>query len=133
MQWLFFKSEVLNILSVMCPYKKVFTRKWQPLWITPEIYRLIRERKRLYKLYRMTGCYDILKLVYAVRNKVNACVDRAKSSFIREKLKQNARNPKKFWQSMNDLRIDRGSRRDALHLVTCNPNFGICKSIMYIL
>ena len=63
-QRLFFKQEVTNILSIMCPCKKVYTRKHPPLWITPEIYRLIRERKHLYKLYRVTGCYDILKLVY---------------------------------------------------------------------
>ena len=63
-QWLFMKEEILNILSVMCPYKRVYTRKNPTLWITPEIYRLIREIKRLLALYRSTGCNDILKLVY---------------------------------------------------------------------
>ena len=92
-QWIFLKNEILQILSVMCPYKRVYTMKHAPLWITPEIYRLIRERKRLMKLYRATGCYDILKLVYEIRNKVNACVDKAKGDFIQKKLRQNARNP----------------------------------------
>ena len=26
-QWLFMKEEILNVLSVMCPYKRVYTRK----------------------------------------------------------------------------------------------------------
>ena len=102
-QWLFLKNEVLNVLSVMCPYKRVYTRKYPPLWITPEIYRLIRERKLMLKLYKATGCYEILKLVHDLRNQVNSAVDLAKGHFIRKKLKQNTQNPKKFWQSVNSL------------------------------
>ena len=55
------------------------------------------------KLYRATGCYDILKLVDQLRNKVNAVVDKAKGDFIRQKLNQNTKNPKKFWQSIKEL------------------------------
>ena len=82
-QWLFIKNSILNILSIMCPYKRVYSQKTKLLWITPEIYRLIRERKRLLKLYRATGCYDIMKLVHVTRNKVNSAVDKAKGDFIR--------------------------------------------------
>ena len=46
-QWEFIRAKIIDILSVMCPYKRVFSRKYKPLWITPEIYRNIRERKRL--------------------------------------------------------------------------------------
>ena len=106
-QWHIFKSIILNILAVMCPYKRVFTRKTQPLWSTPDIYRLIKERKRLLKLYRDTGCYQILKLVHEIRNRVNSQVDKAKGDFIRRKLHQNTRNPKKFWQSINSLIKDK--------------------------
>ena len=60
-QWCFICSRVSEILSISCPYKHIFSRKYKPLWITPEIYRNIRERKRLLKLYRDTGCYEILK------------------------------------------------------------------------
>ena len=35
-------------------------------------------------LYRMTGCYDILKQVYELRNTVNSAVDKAKGDFIKE-------------------------------------------------
>ena len=102
-QWSFIRTRIIDILSIMCPYKRVFSRKYKPLWITPEIYRAIRERKRLLKLYRATGCYDILKQVYVLRNKVNSLVDKAKSDFVLRKLNQNTRNPKKFWKTVNDL------------------------------
>ena len=87
----------------MCPYKRVLSRKNKPLWITTEIYRLIRERKRRLKLYRETGCYEILKMVHEMRNTVNASVDKAKADFIKCKLKQNTGKPRKFWQSINSL------------------------------
>ena len=80
----------------MCPYKHVHSRKHPPLWVTPEIYRIIRDRKRLFNLYRARGCYDVLKLVYGLRNKVNTAVDEAKGDFIWRKLNQNTCNPKKF-------------------------------------
>ena len=91
----------------MCPYKRVSDRKYKPLWITPEIYQQIRKRKRLFRLYRQTGCYDILRHVYILRNKVNSLVDKAKGEFIRRKLNQNSRNPKRFWQSINSLIKDK--------------------------
>ena len=53
-QWLFIREKLTGILSVMCPYKHVNSRKYKPLWITPDIYRSIRERKRMFKLYRQT-------------------------------------------------------------------------------
>ena len=46
----------LQIFCLSCVLiKKVLTRKNRPLWINQDIFRSIRERKRLLKLYRITG------------------------------------------------------------------------------
>ena len=79
----------------MCPHKRVLTQKHKPLWITPEIYHSIRERKRFFSRYKSTGCYDILKQVYVLRNKVNSLVDAAKRDFILRKLNQNTKKNEK--------------------------------------
>ena len=52
-----------------------------------------------------------------MRNKVNSLVDKAKSDFITRKLDQNSRNPKKFWQSINDL------IKDKVEVDICNIDF----------
>ena len=52
-QWKFFYENVKEILSIMYPYTVVHTRSIRKKWITKGIYRLIRERKRLIKMYRL--------------------------------------------------------------------------------
>ena len=106
-QWSFIRTKILEILLIMCPFKRVCDRKYKPLWITPKIYQMIRKRKRLFKLYRQTGCYDILKKVYVLRNKVNSLVEKAKGDFIKHRLHQNSKNPRKFWQLINSLIKDK--------------------------
>ena len=75
------------------------------------------------KLYKATGCNDILKMVYEKRNKVNSAVDRAKSEFITSKLRQNFKKKKKFWQSINAL-IKDNSEIDINNITFRDPDTG---------
>ena len=102
-QWNIIECKIIEILSVMCPYKKVLTRKNRPLWINQDIFRSIRERKRLLKLYRITGNNNTFRTLCILRNRVNSMIDKAKAKFIKNKLYLNSKNPKKFWQCINVL------------------------------
>ena len=100
-QWNIIEGKITDILSIMCPYKKVLTRKNRPLWINQDIFRTIRERKRLLKLYRITGNNNTFRTLCILRNRVNSMIDKAKAKFIKNKLYLNSKNPKKFWQCIN--------------------------------
>ena len=102
-QWNIIEDKITEIMSIMCPYKKVLSRKNRPLWINQDIFRAIRERKRLLKLYRITGNNNTFRSLCILRNRVNSMIDRAKSKYIKDKLYLNSKNPKKFWQTINAL------------------------------
>ena len=102
-QWHIIEDKITDILSIMCPYKKVLTRKNRPLWINQDIFRAIRECKRLLKYFRITGNNNTFRSLCILRNKVNSMIDRAKAKYIKNKLYLNSRNPKKFWQCINVL------------------------------
>ena len=55
----------------------------RPLWITQEIFRAIRERKRLLKLFRATRNSDTFRLLCVARNEVNTMVDYAVPILLR--------------------------------------------------
>ena len=62
---------VLNILSIMCPFKKVFARKTIIPWLSTNIYHTIREKKILVKKYKRTKYPD---------DSLNTIIKRAKRS-----------------------------------------------------
>ena len=103
LQWKFIENEVTEILAIMCPYKIVHTRTPRAIWITPEIYKLIRDRKRLLKNYRLSRDPDLFQEIKIARNKVNAAIDKAKEDYIKNMLKANRKDPKNFWRSIKSI------------------------------
>ena len=59
-QWKFIYENVMEILSVMCPYKVINCRKVPTPWTTPEIFNMINEKRDLVKRYKATHDPDIL-------------------------------------------------------------------------
>ena len=99
-------KNVLNILSIMCPYKNVFTRCVKKKWLTQEIYVLIRERKCLVKRYNMGKDQNLLMDIRRLRNNINACIENEKSEYIKNILGRTKGNPKKFWRTIKSLYED---------------------------
>ena len=87
----------------VCPFKKVNTRRKVTPWLTPEIYRAIREKNRLIKIYKVTRDPELLRAARVQRNRVNSLIERAKTEFILSSLHMNAKKPKQFWKVINDL------------------------------
>ena len=95
-QWDIMMENILKILCVMCPIKNVYARKYITPWLTPEIYRLIRERKEWLRKYKMSQDPNDLLQAKRIRNKLNSLVDNSKRTFIKNSLKQNVKKSKKF-------------------------------------
>ena len=102
-QWEIILNYVLDILSIMCPYKIVQTKRKPSPWLTPEIYRAIREKKNLVKLYKKDKDPQILRQLKIQRNFVNALIEKSKSNYIKSALKANTKKPKKFWKLIKDM------------------------------
>ena len=103
LQWEIMLDAILNILSIMCPFKKVFARKTVTPWLSQEIYSAIREKKILVKKYRQTRNQDDLRKMKITRNNLNTMIERTKRNFIKNSLKRNTKNPKKFWRIINNM------------------------------
>ena len=103
LQWEILLSNVLNVLSIMCPYKRVFARKEIVPWLTPEIYKALQDKKNSIKKYRDSKSSGDLTLAKIARNKANMLIEKAKRTFIKNSLKINGKNPKKFWRIINDM------------------------------
>ena len=102
-KWEFIKNKVRDIIVVMCPLKKIFVRKRQPPWIDGFIFKLIRDRERLSRLFRNTGDSDVLREFKIVRNKVTESIRKARSVYINLALTRNKNDPRKFWRMVNSL------------------------------
>ena len=101
--WDIISSKIENILSVMCPYKKVFIKSRKTPWITPEIIHYMKERSKCARILKKTNGYGLFEICKYLRNKVNTLVRNAKSSYIQNTMNINIKNPNIFWRTINSL------------------------------
>ena len=90
-------------LSLMCPFKKYKQRKHVTPWMTPAIYRAMRERDAFICLFKQTGYPQHLESARRCRNSVNGLIYKAKSDYIKNQLNQTTGNPKKCWRIIKSL------------------------------
>ena len=68
----------------------------------------------------MTRTNEDLQALNRKRNKVNNMVNIAKADFIKKRLRQNRKNPRKFWKSINGL-IKQNNNVDISNIVFRDP------------
>ena len=96
-------SIAINILEVMCPFRRYKQREIPTPWIIPDIYREIRIRSQIVRLFNRTRSNLTLTLLRRQRNKVNGMIENAKRDYIITSLRKNSRNPRKFWRIINNM------------------------------
>ena len=102
-QWEIILHYVEDILSIMCPFKRVDTRRQTTPWLTPEIYKQIREKKALVKLYKINHDPELLKSIRVKRNILNSLIEKSKTDYIFSSLNRTVDKPKKFWKLIKCL------------------------------
>ena len=115
--WAIISMRIQEILSVMCPYKRILLRDRKTPWITPEIINCIQERSKFMKIFRRSGNEGIFEIVKYLRNKINSLVRKAKSEYIKANLRNNRTNPKKFWRTLNNVLKGETSRQQTTNFV----------------
>ena len=101
--WSLFYKKIYDIIAIMCPLKQFKQREKVTPWLTPEIYRTMRERDKCIKLFKLTRLHDHLVLAHQYRNRVNSLINKSKGDYIKQQLNQNIKNPRKFWRVIKDL------------------------------
>ena len=109
-KWALLLKYVRDIITIMCPLKKIYVRKCQPPWFHKHLLVLIRERERLSRLFRNTGDSDVLRKFKISRNLVTEAIRDARSSYIRLSLHRNSDNPRKFWRLINQLHNNKSDK-----------------------
>ena len=82
--WRIVLSRIEEILTVMCPYKRVCLRDPKTPWITPEIIKAFNDRRKYLRMFPKTKNKHIWEICKYLRNKCNLAVQRAKSEFIKK-------------------------------------------------
>ena len=101
--WELIAKFTCEILEVMCPLRRYKQRENLTPWMVADIYREMRYRDRLAKLFRATRSNESLCALRRQRNIVNSRIDTAKKNYIQRILNENSKNPKKFWKIINEL------------------------------
>ena len=99
-QWNYMYKRIMDILAIMCPYKVVHTRIPRKKWLSPEIFELIREKRRLIKSFKLSGHPNLLNRIRKLRNKLNSSIDKAKGNYVKNLLYVSRKDPKRFWRNI---------------------------------
>ena len=96
-------QKITEILSIMCPYKRVCLRDPKTPWVNDALIKAINERKKYMRLYRKTKNLFIWDICKYMRNRCNSLARSAKAAYIKNSLARNTGDPKKFWKLINNL------------------------------
>eukprot|EP00795_Rhopilema_esculentum_P009289 gene9289-16986_t len=101
--WSMMKSILQNVFNHHAPriFKKV--RGKPAPWLNSEVKRLMNERDKLLRKSRRTKNQTDISAYKCMRNKVNTAVRKAKSMYHKDLLKENSRDPNKFWKTLESI------------------------------
>ncbi|MCG8047067.1 MAG: reverse transcriptase domain-containing protein, partial [Candidatus Thiodiazotropha endolucinida] len=97
---------ILNLVNKHIPNKTIHIRKSDPPWLTNDIKKLMRKRKRLYDKYKRTKQEQDFNKYKQVRNQVTAFIRKAKNdelNKLKNKLKDPNINQKDWWKTLKNF------------------------------
>ena len=94
-------ERVESSLDNMCPIKTFSVEEKQPDWLTKEVKTHIKEKRKLLQLARNTKSEEDWNK-FRERRLTSPCIRQSKAHIVKEKLAQNNKNPKKFWEIINN-------------------------------
>ena len=104
--WDIFKS-VLDEVQTECVPKKVRRSIHKPLWLTRNVLRIIRKKRRLWRTYSATKDYQDFQAYREVEKHVQKAVRRAKCNFEKTLAKNSKSNPKAFYSYLKSCNANK--------------------------
>ena len=106
---------ITEILDKLAPMRVSMFRKSRPEWLTAEIMEMMKDRDRALKAAKMTQDLEDKKRARKLRNHLNTTIKLAKNQYMLEKLETYKKDPKKFWQTIQDILPKSNSSSILLH------------------
>ena len=103
------------ILDKLAPMRVSTFRKSRPEWLTAEIMEMMKDRDRALKAAKMTKDLEDKKRARKLRNQLNSISKLAKKQFLLEKLETYKKDPKEFWQIIQEILSKSNSSSILLH------------------
>ncbi|KAG5885246.1 hypothetical protein JTB14_025943 [Gonioctena quinquepunctata] len=83
---------------------ELFKKSHFPIWFSPELKHLVREKTELHRKFKQSGNYDDYRVFSGVRHKCKQLRDACYKHYIRNTENNIYLNPKSFWRFINDKR-----------------------------
>ena len=122
-------EHITGLVNKHIPNKIIKCRKTDPSWLTNNIKRLIRKKKRLYDKFKKTKNMTELENYKHIRNQVTNEIRKSKSAEIEnlsEKLKDTNIRPTSWWKTLKSfIKPDQASSIPPLNregIIYCNDN-----------
>lgn len=91
------------VLDRLCPMVEYINVRRKQLWITSNLFELMKRRDYCFKLAKKTGRKEDWAEAKKQRNITNDACCKAKGEYIKGKLNEDSGNPKKFWGHLKPL------------------------------
>ena len=97
-----FVNTIVNCLNITAPRKKAIIKSsWQGKgWFTEDIKKSLRLRDEAYRKARVYRCPMEWEIFKNLRNRVVHMCRQAKKDYLRVKLDNNKRDPKRMWGTL---------------------------------
>ena len=121
-KWAYFHQIVENILNQMCPIKEFRINKLKEPWITPQLLELIKDKYFKLKKAKKSKKDDDFRKARRLRNCCTLRLRQAKAEFIKEQMRANGKDQKKFWKSINDIIPNSKNNKNLINSINENTN-----------
>lgn len=102
--WFNFKSLFTGVLDEITPIKQIRIKSRTEPWMCSNILDLIRQRDKALHISNKNKENEELRNNFnSLRNKVQRKIKKAKSSYFKNKIKENKKNPKELWRQFKTL------------------------------
>ena len=94
---------LVSFLDKHCPLKTFRTKEKSPPWVTHDIIIMAKDRDRAWETARASDREVDWAVARQLRNWTNNTVKEAKAHYVKEELRTNASDPKKFWRNIKNV------------------------------
>lgn len=116
--WNFFYSEFINVVNKHAPLRTIRVKGRHLPWINSYLINLYKKRDMAWRKYRLSKGLDDWETYRQLRNFCKTETRNAKSTYYKNSLSQEFRNPKQFWNKLNGML----NRSDKKHIGQLNIN-----------
>ena len=115
-KWKEMEKIIRGSIDVMCPIKEFRIKQVKEQWVTPPLLELIKDKDSAMKKAKRKGDPELWKIAKDLRNRCTKRLREARAEYIKDKLKNNMGNSKKFWKNIQEVLPNKKSKDCSFNL-----------------